>query len=288
MDWLVADPQSGKLVAGPATSPENTFVTADGQKASLCMGPAMEQEIVWDALNNYLEATRVLGLAEPTTVEAENALTHLLGPKIGGDGRLMEWSDEFKEAEPGHRHVSHLFALHPGRQITRQGTPALAVAARKALEGRLAAGGGHTGWSRAWIINFWARLGDGDKAGENVQALLAKSTLPNLFDTHPPFQIDGNFGAVAGICEMLVQSHAGEIELLPALPKFWASGAVKGLRARGGYELDLAWKDGRLASAKLRNVNGANSCRVRLGDKVIEAQVRKGKTISLNAELVSK
>ncbi len=288
LDWLVTDPKSNKLVAGPATSPENTFITADGQKASLCMGPAMEQEIVWDALNNYLEATRILGVKDATVAEAEQALTRLLGPQIGADGRLMEWSEEFKEAEPGHRHVSHLFALHPGRQITRSGTPELAAAARKSLEARLAAGGGHTGWSRAWVINFWARLGDGEKAGENVQALLAKSTLPNLFDTHPPFQIDGNFGGVAGICEMLVQSHAGEIELLPALPKSWTAGGVKGLRARGGYEVDVVWKDGKLAAATVRNVSGEGACRVRLGERVTELKVRKGGAISLDATLKPK
>lgn len=288
LDWLVEDPKTGKLVAGPATSPENRFTTADGQTASLCMAPTMEQEIIWDCFQNYLEAARVLGVSEPTVAEVEKALPRVQGPKIGSDGRLMEWSEEFKEPEPGHRHTSHLFALHPGRQISRAATPELAAAARKSLEFRLANGGGHTGWSRAWIINFWARLGDGDKVGENVQALLAKSTLPNLFDTHPPFQIDGNFGGVAGICEMLVQSQAGEIELLPALPKSWANGSVKGLRARGGYEVEVVWRDGKLASATVRNVSGDGMCKVRLGQKLTEVQVKRGKAISLDANLAAR
>jgi len=214
---------------------------------------------------------------ERFVAEVESAMARLQLPQIGSDGRLMEWSEEFKEDEPGHRHVSHLFALHPGKQFTLRGTPELALAARKALEGRLASGGGHTGWSRAWIINFWARLGDGERAGADVQALLAKSTLPNLFDTHPPFQIDGNFGGVAGICEMLVQSHTDAIELLPALPKSWANGEVEGLRARGGYTVDIEWKDGKLARARIKSDHGG-IVRVRHGDEIRERNIRKGGT----------
>ncbi len=265
LDWLTVDPATGKLVGGPSSSPENTFVLADGSRADVGMGNAMDQQIVWDCLTNLVDASRVLGLGEdPVVVRAKAALERLAWPSIGEDGRLQEWSRPFREAEPGHRHVSHLYGIYPSAQLLDRSKPAYREAARASLAFRLANGGGHTGWSRAWLINLAARLGDAEAAREHVEKLLAHSTLPNLFDDHPPFQIDGNFGGLAGVCEMLLQSHemtweenrpVFAIELLPALPKAWSDGEFT-LVARGAILVRCAWDRGELRRVTLTPLSG--------------------------------
>jgi alpha-L-fucosidase 2 len=273
--YMAEDPRTGKLVAGPAQSPENRFQPPEGPACEVDIAPAMSQEIVYDLLNNVILASEILDEDREFRARVVAAQSKMLLPRIGKYGQIQEWSRDFDEPEPGHRHMSQLFALHPGKQITLHATPDLAAAAKKTIERRLANGGGHTGWSRAWIINFWARLEESEAAHENVMALLRKSTLSNLFDNHPPFQIDGNFGGTAGIAEMLLQSHDEHIALLPALPQAWPDGHFRGLRARGGLELDLVWRGGRPVSAELRSATGG-SYRLRASGRLQTVTLRPG------------
>lgn len=251
MDFLIE--VNGTYVTCPSVSPENTYIMEDGTHGCLSYGCTMDNEILRELFDHFNKASQVLGDTDTSFIEkVKKRAGNLPEIRIGRHGQIMEWQEDYDEAEPGHRHISHLWALHPAHQITKDGTPDLCQAAEITLQRRLANGGGHTGWSRAWIMNLYARLWDGEKAYENLLQLFRHSTLPNLLDHHPPFQIDGNFGSIAAIAEMLLQSSEKRTILLPALPANWHTGSVKGLCGVDGIVYDLVWKDGTLTEAALQ------------------------------------
>lgn len=266
VDFLIDD-GNGRMVTSPSVSPENTYITKDGAKGTLCQGAAMDSQILYTLFTAVINSSAEISeefkpQGDKEFIEKIRSLREMLPkPEVGKYGQIMEWAEDYDEAEPGHRHISQLFALYPADIITKRHTPELAAAAKATIERRLEHGGGHTGWSRAWIINMWARLHESERVAENINALLAYSTSINMFDMHPPFQIDGNFGGGAGIAEALIQSHSGEIHFLPAAPKEWEKGYVRGVIARGGFEVDFEWEDGRPVSAAVLSLCG-NSCRI--------------------------
>jgi alpha-L-fucosidase 2 len=282
IDYLVEDPKTHWLVSGPSNSPE---------QGGMVMGPAMDHQIIRDLFANTIEAATLLGSDAELCATLRRIRARIAPNQVGKHGQLQEWLEDKDDPKNDHRHCSHLWAVFPGHEITPLSTPDLAAAARQSL---LFRGDGGTGWSKAWKINFWARFLDGDHAHKMLAEALAGNTYPNLFDAHPPFQIDGNFGGCAGIAEMLLQSQAQVLppsqpgvrilDLLPALPAAWPKGSITGLRARDGFEIDLSWSDGRLSRAKIRSLLG-RPCELRAHGRKLQLTTQPGKIYTVDANL---
>jgi alpha-L-fucosidase 2 len=289
--WLIPDPATGELVSRPSASPENFFSYKrhDGTSeiAAFAAGNSFDQFMILQVFNDYLEAAKVLGKLDDLFVRAvAETLPKVYRPHIGKDGRLQEWRLPFDEPQPEHRHISHIIGAYPGNQINLDRDPAMRDAVMKSLEFRLASGGAGTGWSRAWTIGMFARLSEGERAYENLLAILQKSTWDNLWDRlGNVFQIDGNFGATAAIAEMLLHSHNDEIKLLPALPGDWKTGHARGLRARGDVTVDIEWEDGKLKKAELTGGNNTvSSIFVVYNGVRINLAMTRGVTAQLSGE----
>jgi alpha-L-fucosidase 2 len=291
LDWLIDD-GAGHLVTAPSGSPELRFKTADGRLASMSMASTMDMSLIRDLFTNLLEGAQVLGVDDSFTQEVRAARDKLFPLRVGARGQLQEWFEDFEEEDVHHRHVSHLFGLFPGREITPS-TPGFFAAARRSLEIR---GDESTGWSLGWKMNLWARLKDGNRAYAIARTLLrlvednettnytsGGGVYANLFDAHPPFQIDGNFAFTSGVAEMLLQSHQGVVELLPALPDAWPKGSVRGLRARGNFEIDVAWEEGSLAALTVRSKSGG-PLRLRYADREFELKTKRGQVVELSGK----
>lgn len=279
IDYLVEDCEY--LVTCPTLSPENEYILPNGEKGVVCKGAAMDNQIIRELFNACIKASKILGNESDIIKQMEATLTKVAPISVGKYGQVMEWNEDYEETDPGHRHISQLFALYPGTQISAIDTPELAKAARTTLERRLTHGGGHTGWSRAWIINLWARLHDGEMCLHNIKELLKHSVLPNLFDNHPPFQIDGNFGCTAAIAEMLLQSHNDRLIILPALPDEWISGSVSGLRARGALTIDIVWENHKAIDITIVS-DTDSSVIICVSGKEIKLSLEKGKPCNVN------